>query len=325
MLPCAYFVVNKPYEHESRLALKALHAHLLTDADPEVRKRSKRLHAILSFQVERVLKGANNQASSEAPFTPPSLSLSASTTIIWPRKCKLPWSHFLKDKKDFCDLPSEVSCLCIYCWGATVVGPERCTIGIDPEPRWTNTDPAKYIERQLTCQHCGSQRRFVPIDEKIPSISVESLNKFYIPVRGFSQEVQLERLQEQRSSSRYHRWQKSTGKTNSKKKAGMPRAVTSKYVESRQDKGPVQTKCTLCHQKGSVNYHPQWLVGSDIYLARRTEKCMYTTCVGARRHWIPMDEGMDYITQKTFETYIKAGILSVKMHVRKRRQNLQPK
>lgn len=138
-----------------------------------------------------------------------------------------------------------------------MIGPERYTIGIHSEARWTDTDPAKYVERQLTCQNCGVQRRLIPIDEKIPSISVETLNTLYDFVRGFSQEVQLEMLQEQRSSSRYHRWQKSTGQTISKKKTGMPRALKSKYVESRQDKGPVQTKCTLCHQKGPVNYHPQ--------------------------------------------------------------------
>ena len=43
VLPCAYFAANKPYEHESGLALKALHALSLTDADPELRKRSIRL------------------------------------------------------------------------------------------------------------------------------------------------------------------------------------------------------------------------------------------------------------------------------------------
>jgi hypothetical protein len=81
-----------------------------------------------------------------------------------------------------------------------VIGPERCTIGIDPEPRWTNAVPAKYVERQLVCQNCGIQRPFVPIDEKIPSVSVDSLNELYDSVRGFRQEVQLEKLQEQRSS-----------------------------------------------------------------------------------------------------------------------------
>lgn len=51
---------------------------------------------------------------------------------------------------------------------------------------------------------------------------------------------------------------------------------------------------------------------------------MSTTCVGAHRHWMPMNERMDYITQKTFETYIKTGTLGVKMHARKHRQNLKP-
>lgn len=202
-----------------------------------------------------------------------------------------------------------------------MIGPERCTIGIDPEPRWAKTIPAKYVERRLVCQNCGISRRFVPIDESIPSISVQSLNKLYDSVRGFSQEVQLEMLQDQRFSSRYHRWQKTTAKTTSKKKAGMPRALTSEHVESRQDKGPVQTKCILCHDKGPVNYHPQWLVGSDFYLARTTQKCMSTTCIGARRHWIPMDEGI----QKTYDTHIKKGTFSVKMCARKHRQNLKPK
>lgn len=231
VLPCAYFAANKPYEHESRLALEALHALSLTDAGPDVRKRSIRLHAILNSELERLVRSEGNQASPEAPFTPPSLSPSASTTILWPRKLKLPWSRFLRDSGDLCDLPSEVSRLCIRCWGATVIGPERCTIGIDPEPRWTNTIPAKYVERRLVCQNCGIQRRFVPIDEKIPSVSVDSLNELYDSVRGFSQEVQLEKLREQRSSSRYHRWQKPTAKTTSKKKAGMPRAVKSEHVE----------------------------------------------------------------------------------------------
>lgn len=115
MLPCAYFGVNKLCERESRLALKALHAHSLTAADSEVRKRSKRLHAILHSEVKRLARSEDNQASSEAPFTPSSLSLSASTTILWPRKLKLPWSHFLRDRGDLCDLPSAVSCLYVCC------------------------------------------------------------------------------------------------------------------------------------------------------------------------------------------------------------------
>ena len=77
-----------------------------------------------------------------------------------------------------------------------MMGPERCTIRIDPEHRWTNANPANYIERRLACQNCGVQRRFAPIDEKIPSIPVESLKNFNDSVRGFSQEVPLQRLQE---------------------------------------------------------------------------------------------------------------------------------
>lgn len=326
VLPYAHFAANKPSEHESRLALNAFHALSLTDADPEVRKRSTRLHAVLTSDLKRLVRIGGDQASPKAPFTPPSLSPSASRTIMWPRKFNFPWSHLLRDSGDLGDLPSEVSCACVCCWGATVVGPERCTIGIDPKPRWTNTIPAKYVERRLLCQNCGIQRRLVPIDEKIPSISDTDLNELYDSVRGFSEEVRLERLQEQRPLSRYHRWQKPAAKTTSKKKAGMPRLLESEHVKSRQDKGPVQTKCTLCHEKGPVNYYPQWLVGSGVYLARRTIKCMSETCIGARRHWIPMDEGIEYITQKTFEIHIKKGTFRVKMCARpriKHRQNLK--
>jgi hypothetical protein len=52
VLPCAYFAANKSYEHESRLALKALHALSLTDADSEVRKRSIRLYKKGNFSVK---------------------------------------------------------------------------------------------------------------------------------------------------------------------------------------------------------------------------------------------------------------------------------
>lgn len=100
VLPYAYFAANKLYEHESRLALKALHAFSLADADSEVRKRSTRLHAILNSELKRLVRVEGNQDSPESPFTPPSLSPSASTTILWPRKLKLPWLHFLRDSGD---------------------------------------------------------------------------------------------------------------------------------------------------------------------------------------------------------------------------------
>jgi hypothetical protein len=202
--------------------------------------------------------------------------------------------------------------------------PNVARLELTQKPRWTNTIPAKYVERRLLCQNCGLQRRLVPIDAK--SHSDSGMNEFHDSVRGFSQKVQLERLQEQRSSSRHHRWQKSAAKTTSKKKAGMPRMLKLEHVESRQDKGPVQTKCTLCHEKGPLNYHPQWLVGSDVYLARRTVKCISATCIGACRHWIPMDEGIEYMTQATFDTDMKKGTFGVKTCARpriKHRQNLK--
>lgn len=155
-----------------------------------------------------------------------------------------------------------------------------------------------------------------PIDEKTPSVFGTDLIELYDSVRGFNQKVQLERLQEQRPSSRHHRWQKPAAKTTPKRKAGMPRMLKSEHVESREDKDPIQTKCTLCHEKGPVNYHPQWLVGSDVYLARRTIKCMSATCVGACRHWIPVDNGIQYVTQKTFETHGKEENFRVEMCAR---------
>ena len=125
---------------------------------------------------------------------------------------------------------------------------------------------------RLNCRNCGNRRQFIPIDETIPSISDVDLSELYYSVRGFNEKVQLERLQEQRPSSRYHRWQKPAAKTTSnvakttpKKKERVPRMLQPEHVESRPDKGPVATKCTLCHEKGAVNYHSQWLVGSDVY------------------------------------------------------------
>lgn len=260
VLPYAHFAMDKPLEHEARLALTALHSHLLTAADPEVRARSIRLHALLTSDLERLVSGRGDQASPEAPFAPTALSPFASMTTIWPRKLNFAWSHLLKESGDIGYLPSEVGCLCIACWGAIVIGPERCIIVIDLKPRWINTIPPKYVERRLGCQNCGNRRRFVPIDENIPSISDSDLSELYDSVRGFSEKVQLMRLQEQRPSSRYHRWQKPTAKTASnvvkaasKKKEGMPRMLRSEHVESRPDKGPVPTKCTLCHGKGPVN------------------------------------------------------------------------
>ncbi|KAF7502145.1 hypothetical protein GJ744_006889 [Endocarpon pusillum] len=68
-----YFAVNKPYKHKSRLVLKALHALLLKNADPEVRRRSIRLHTILTSEIKQLLRNKGYQASSEALFTPPSV------------------------------------------------------------------------------------------------------------------------------------------------------------------------------------------------------------------------------------------------------------
>lgn len=90
VLPYAHFAANKPFEHQSRLALKALHALSLADADPDVRKRSTRLYAILSSDQQRLVRTGGDQASLEAPFVSRSLSPSASRTTIWPRKSKVP-------------------------------------------------------------------------------------------------------------------------------------------------------------------------------------------------------------------------------------------
>lgn len=78
VLPCAYFVA------ESRLALKALHADLLANANPEVRKWSKRLHAIiLCSEVEQLLKSEDSQASSEVSFAPTSSISIGFHEIFW--------------------------------------------------------------------------------------------------------------------------------------------------------------------------------------------------------------------------------------------------
>lgn len=335
VLPYAHFAANKPSDLEARRALLALHGRLLICTNQEVRKRSTRLHARLTSDMEQLVSSRGQHASPEAPFTLPPLSPSASMTTIWPRKLDFAWSHLVMDSRDISNLPSEVHCLCTTCWGATVVGSERCTIANDPKPRWTKTMPPMYVERRLQCQTCRFRRRFLPIDDKIRSIAEGDISDLYDSVRGFSEKVQLERLQEQRPSSRYHRWQKPAAKTTlkaantaSRFKEGMPRLVQSEHLESRADKPPVPTECTLCHEKGPVNHRPQWLVGSDVYLARRTVKCMSATCIDKHRHWIPIDQRVQYITHDTFDRYVKKGAFSGKTNGArpriKHRQNLTP-
>ncbi|KEF60886.1 uncharacterized protein A1O9_02450 [Exophiala aquamarina CBS 119918] len=101
VLPHAHFAANKMREHEARLALIVLHGLLLTSEDPEVRKKSTRLHALLTSDLTRLVNGRGDQASLEGAFTPPSLSPSASTTTIWPRTLNFAWSHLLRDAGDF--------------------------------------------------------------------------------------------------------------------------------------------------------------------------------------------------------------------------------
>ena len=185
----AYSAVNKSSEHELRLTLKALHELSLRDADSEIQKRSTQLHAVLTSDLKWLMRIEDDQASSEAPFTSPSLSSSAFRTTMWLCKFNFLWSHLLRDSEDLDDLSPEVSCMCVCCWEATVIDSERCTIEIDSKPHWINTISAKYVERWLLCQNCDIQRWFISIDEKTSSIPDTDLNKIYNSVCGFSQKV----------------------------------------------------------------------------------------------------------------------------------------
>lgn len=82
VLPYAHFAANKPLEHEARLALTRLHSPLLTATDFEVRRRSARLHARLTFDLDRLVKLRGDQVSLEASFTATALSPSASMTTV---------------------------------------------------------------------------------------------------------------------------------------------------------------------------------------------------------------------------------------------------
>ncbi len=232
-------------------------------------------------------------------------------TRIWPKREHSDWSHLLRDRGSLGDLPSEVRCLCIACWGDTLCGHERCTIGIDVSPRWTNTIPPKYVERRWLCYNCEGRRRFIPI-EKIPSIPEEDVRELYHLNRGFDEKVQLQMLQEQRPASRYHRWQKPAAKSASnanepcpKKHKDVPTLLDSKHLEFRE--GSVPTECIRCHREADVDYHPQWFIGTDVYLARLWTKCQSKGCLQKSRHRIPMDKGIHYMSQQTFRKHATKG------------------
>lgn len=324
--PHSHYAVNKKAEEQSMEAILEIQTQLLSSDVRNVVKKSrsrvktltKKLNPPTAENRTQCLTGLkfdHENLEPDVDKTNAQTSESSQETLkedskyyIKPKRRSGAENGLLQDHDELETLYSQIQVQCIHCLKKTVFGKNKCAVVIDTEPRWTRTDPSRYIERYLLCGTCKTHRRLIPIDEKIPTLSAQHFSNLYKSASHLPQETQLQRLGALRPASKVHRFQRAACQISTKNKR--PRHVEAVWEITAYDpKRPqIEVECSFCRGKGPDDKHPLWHKVTGEYLALRFFGCKSRECYPQRRHWIPQNKMIPYVYQRTLECRLKQQI-----------------
>lgn len=327
--PHSHYAINKKFEKESMEAILEVQTQLSRCDKSSLAKRSRsRVKTLAKALNSATVKSGTHcliEVKPDPRSTPkelneveahtPGLSKRLEEVLIHrlqQRKHSWSWSGLLLDPDKRGTLRPQIQVQCIHCLDKTVFGRNKCATVIDCEPRWTRTDPPKYVERYLRCGTCNRNRRLIPIDNDIPTLSELHVCQLYKSVSNLSQDTQLQRLRALRPASKVHRFQRAANRFRTNQER--PRHIKALWEVTAYDpKRPrIEVQCSFCGNKGAADNHPLWLKMTGEYLALRFYSCKSRECRLYRRHRIPQDRNVPYISQRSLQDKFQLQISSTR-------------
>lgn len=206
------------------------------------------------------------------------------------------WQSMVRAVDEVTQLPRVMACVCIDCQEEGKIGPKRLAVAIDRQPRWTKGSPAKYIERTAECWTCEKQRRMVPVDESIESVSSNHMAEFWNESSSLTENEQIKSLQSLRGATKIHRQQKIGKNFNRSKREYEQDSFLSDMMKRDKRRPAVEVKCSTCQQPATDDTDVQVEKETGKYIAVTRQTCLSAQCKRRARLFVPRDPSVEYVS-----------------------------